>query len=110
MKRITNPAHMAELEAAREERQRSNADPQPEWDGTFRPEKRSVFAVLNTFGKTPTHAGYVLSSHYTLEAAEAAEAKLQRRIPGTGYLPIKIVELDRLPRRGEWIRRSEIEE
>lgn len=64
-----------------------------------------MFALVNTFNALPRTRGTVISVHPTLEAAEAAAARLQeavRRANGrSSYLPTTIVEMSAPVQRGE---------
>lgn len=62
-----------------------------------------MYALINTMTQIPGDSiGTILSTHRTVEAAERADATLQRltkRANGqTSYLPTTIVELTRKPR------------
>jgi hypothetical protein len=56
------------------------------------------FALINTFPALPDHLGQVISFHRTEEAAEKANASLQKAIKrangNSSYLPTIIREVD----------------
>lgn len=62
-----------------------------------------MFAVINTINAHKTHAGTVMSVHYTLAAAELSAAAIARRWKRDNgpsfYLPLRVVET----RRRVWI-------
>ncbi len=56
-----------------------------------------MYALINTMGQTSDTIGAIISRHRTIEAAERADAKLQRAVRAANgsnsYLPTTIVRL-----------------
>lgn len=71
-----------------------------------------MYALLNRMDSTDVFVGRVLSRHRTIEAAERANATLQRatrRANGrTCYIPCAIVELLADLRVRAWARRDDV--
>lgn len=72
-----------------------------------------MIALVNTMSRWENHVGSILSLHRTAEAAEKANAKIQRTIrKGSGsnsYLPTTIVQLVKgryVP--GQMLHRSDV--
>ena len=65
-----------------------------------------MFAVLNTFAAVPSSStiGRCESLHRTHDAAERADARLQRQVKrnngASSYLPTRIVEVKRTAKAG----------
>jgi hypothetical protein len=69
------------------------------------------YAAINTMDKLDT-AGKVMSLHRTIEAALAAESRVQRAIkdlygPGS-YLPTRVCEVSASVRKGQYISANDI--
>ena len=69
------------------------------------------YAVINTMTAYDTTVGTVLSTHRTIEAAEASDSQTQkavRRYSSTSYLPTIIREVSKSTRKGDRIHESDI--
>lgn len=71
-----------------------------------------MYAIINTMQAWDYYVGSVVSVHRTAEAAEAADAKLQRAVKRANgqnsYLPTVIRKLNCRAQNGDMIDRSEI--
>ena len=72
-----------------------------------------MFHLSNTFNSEVPYAGRVISSHRTLDAARAADCRVQRaarRIGHGCYLPTSIVKVADKAKKGDWIKHADLVE
>ena len=71
-----------------------------------------IYVLINQMSQLPDGPGRVLSVHRTIEAAEAADHRLQRLIKKNNgensYLPTIIVAVIRRVRKGDFVHNNEI--